>query len=470
MSLTRRHVSRFTSLLRLTAALLPALSLIGLTHSLSAQTTPTPATSPALSRASLKAEFLAQLDANFAKWDRDKNGELSKGEIDRATIDPAVTGKAAAALVALKRSLSSKTYTVKPLTRDNIAEYLQNARANDRTQPDFIGLYAAASVKAARINRDLFASGTPKLEMLHQGRMGDCFALAPLGAMISRNPQEVVNLFHPQPDGTIQVTFGNGKPLVITPLTDSEILLSASARQDGVWVNVYEKAVGEHSLAAKAATRSSRKPVTPETTTAKSDKSDKAERSDKEEEVATALEAIAHGGSAGRVITVITGHRIQRFSCTPWHIAPKTDTPATTTTTPSNTTTTDKPAGEAVAKAPVKPKTPESEESKAEKLTKLRALLTESLHTTQKRLVCAGTPKTVSVPGISPTHAYAILDYDPDQDTLLIWNPHGNTFQPKGTPGLDNGYPTTAGKFTIPLKEAITFMAGFSFETTESAQ
>ena len=48
---------------------------------------------------------------------------------------------------------------------------------------------------------------------------------------------------------------------------------------------------------------------------------------------------------------------------------------------------------------------------------------------------------------------------------MTIWNPHSNTFQPKGKPGLENGYVTEGGKFTLPLTEAYQFYGSFTFET-----
>lgn len=55
-------------------------------------------------------------------------------------------------------------------------------------------------------------------------------------------------------------------------------------------------------------------------------------------------------------------------------------------------------------------------------------------------------------PGINQKHAYAVISTDGVKVTL--WNPHGNSFRPKGSPGLKNGYPTKDGRFTLPITEA----------------
>jgi hypothetical protein len=45
-----------------------------------------------------------------------------------------------------------------------------------------------------------------------------------------------------------------------------------------------------------------------------------------------------------------------------------------------------------------------------------------------------------------------------------IWNPHGQSFTPKGPAGLQNGYPTVHGRFHVPLPEAYQFFSSFDFE------
>src|SRR4051794_30891109 len=70
-------------------------------------------------------------------------------------------------------------------------------------------------------------------------------------------------------------------------------------------------------------------------------------------------------------------------------------------------------------------------------------------------------------PGINTKHAYAVLSYDADTDTLELWNPHGQQFKPKGEPGIANGYPTDHGVFKLPLVDAYQFVASFTFETDQ---
>ena len=72
----------------------------------------------------------------------------------------------------------------------------------------------------------------------------------------------------------------------------------------------------------------------------------------------------------------------------------------------------------------------------------------------EKRLVCAGTDRRALPPGFVPTHAYAVLGYDPTTRDVTLWNPWGKDFSPsEGISGLRTGYETKKGKFTLPLAD-----------------
>ncbi len=72
------------------------------------------------------------------------------------------------------------------------------------------------------------------------------------------------------------------------------------------------------------------------------------------------------------------------------------------------------------------------------------------------------------VPGLHGKHAYAVTGYDHKADRIALWNPHGQTFTPKGTPGLENGYPTRDGRFAMPLTDFMQVFAGLAFETHQA--
>lgn len=198
---------------------------------------------------------------------------------------------AAAAVVSLRRGVRSKSYKGGPLTIDNLAQMVPKPKSAGISIPDFAGMYASALEKIQKSRRELFASGAPRLDSFKQGKLGDCFCLAPLGAMIHRDPLQVVKMFTPNADGTVAVQLGLRKVTVPMP-TDGELAIMASTGHDGLWANAYEKAVGE---ARGVKSESGEKPL--------------------------GFNVITKGGSAGVMVETITGHQITRFSCSPWRDA-----------------------------------------------------------------------------------------------------------------------------------------------------
>ena len=147
--------------------------------------------------------FLAGVQANFARWDLNHDGVLSGNELDLVVADPQTAGTNAAIVAALKRASRQVKMSVPPLTLENIAF------CTARRQPD-LGLMFREGWKriAGATNRNLFVGGLPKLETIHQGRLGNCFCLAPLGAMVHRNPAEVAARFTLATNGNYSVRLG----------------------------------------------------------------------------------------------------------------------------------------------------------------------------------------------------------------------------------------------------------------------
>ena len=354
----------------------------------------TPAPTPAP-----KDVFLEQVAAHFSAWDADHSGVLSNAEIDRLVVNPKIAGAEAAAVGALKRvARGSRTM---PAIADLTAERIKTlvAEAPKKGQPNLPLMFEFGRKRIALTNRTLFgeAEGSqPRLDTIRQGKLGNCFCLAPLGALVQGRPAVVASMFKPQPDGSYDVQLGQ-QSVRVQPPTDAELAFIASNESAGLWVNLYEKAVGQ--------TRNELKP--------------EAERS------ASAVEALARGGSAGTMLAFITGHEITRFSCK-WAKDAKTT----------------------------------AEEADA-KLAELRGSLAKAVR--ESRLMTCGTT-TVTTPGLTPNHAYAVLGYDEATDHLKIWNPHGGAFKPKGPEGLTNGYPMSNGVFEIPAPDFVKQFSGMAFE------
>lgn len=339
------------------------------------------------------AAFLDQLNEHFKTWDADSNGKLSLKELDAAACNAKTVGAEAAAIAALKRVLNNPKLTPPELTLENVTKLSKEPPTEG---PNFPRMYAEGVQRVSRANRVIFSSSTPQLASLHQGKLGDCFCLAPLGAMLHRDPKQVTDMFHVHPDGKCTVVLGK-KTVTIDLPTDVELAMSSSARQEGIWINLYEKAIG--------VVRNESRP--------------------EKDQTGSPLDTIAKGGSAGMVLGLITGHRTTGFRFKFF----QEDT--------------------------------HSESEKIEKMKALREQLAAAIK--NKRLVTTGT-QVVTTPGLTPNHAYAILDFDEKADAVQIWNPHGTNFAPKGTPSLTTGYPRKDGIFTMPLADFVKQFTGLAIE------
>jgi hypothetical protein len=224
--------------------------------------------------------FLKVVAREFPGWDLNHDGVLGVDEINAAVSNPQTVNRAAAAIAALKRAVRSTKNVMPPLTLSNIDELTA------KREPDFALMYEEGwSRLRGSTNHVLFVNGSPRLETIHQGKLGNCFCLAPLGAMVERDPKQVASMFSEQTNGNYCVKLGK-QNVEIAPPTDAEIAMTSSNEREGIWVNIYEKAVG--------AARNEQRPP--------------------DERVALSVDALARGGSAGTMLAMITGHEITRFS------------------------------------------------------------------------------------------------------------------------------------------------------------
>lgn len=354
---------------------------------------------------------------SFDHWDLDKNGKLSPEEINNAIADPSVKGPEAAAIAALRRGLKAAKGEPPKLTADELAaakpervvnpkkaasaEKKENAKSSDSPSndpPKWQSLYMSSYQRITRANRELFAGGKPSLDKLRQGRLGDCYCLAPLGAVCFRDPDDVVKMITPTKDGKYSVKIGK-ETIVVTPPTDAELALSGSTNGDGMWVNVYEKAIGEWRTKHAPARLQG----------------------------AAAIDLLGNGGSTATILSALTGVKAERFSLS---------------TFKSEMTSVDK---------------------KEAKMKELRASLEKTF--ADHRLVTTGTSDLkTKPPNINIKHAYAVLSFDKASDKLTLWNPHGQSFKPKGPDGMENGYTTSKGRFQIPLADFVKIFNGVTFE------
>lgn len=356
--------------------------------------------SPARTDTSGSTSFTSVVRDNFKRWDANGDGVLSEQEVDRLLLNPSIKGEAAAALAAIHHHRRSKAHGAFRMTQDFLLSPANNqdAPADERRDqgpkaPRFRPTYAEYLKHIQRVPHEIFhAKDAPTLESFHQGQLGDCYFLSAVAAMVARNPETVRRIIRAHPDGSADVSFPDGRRTRVSALTDAEIALGSTAGQQGLWLNVLEKAFGQvrrtkHPNAIGAA---------------------------------PATDAIGSGGAESETIQLFTGHKSE-------YVATH--------------------KGGAVNYAVAQ---------------KLRGLL-EIAHR-EKLLVCCDTGKH-KTPGIAGDHAYSVLGFDSQKNTVIVRNPWGNRFKPKGDPGMQNGYPTEGGVFQVPLNEFVQIFESVTFET-----
>ena len=405
--------------------------------------------------------FVTVLFRNWSAWDRNHDNKLSPEEIDDIVLNPSIKGDDAAAAGTLKLMVRNKDMKDVVLTRQYFQDYSRQrlAKGNlsadeaaelqtvdilnpdrwaeepipaEKPTPGVSATRAGKASHAATPDWDLFFSagrhrislaaggwtGRFVLEHLRQGPLGDCFFISSLGSLLMSRPELVKSLVKPL-NGSFHASYPGQAPFVVRNPTEAELSISSVSEGDGFWLAVMEQAFGEFKSKTKGL------------------------ETDEE-----ATDSISGGGMTGPTIDVLTGNS---------HTSIKLEASV--------------------------------ERRKAEEAKVLPQLRTEMLAALRDHRVMTvsvadptvdGAGKITSgkdhgtapriPPGINRRHAYAILAYDKAKDVIGIWNPHGQTFTPKGNPGLKAGYPTEHGRFSLPLTEAYSFFSNFTFEIPKPAK
>jgi hypothetical protein len=199
-------------------------------------------------------QFLAAVRANFAAWDRNHDGQLTREEIELDMQNPRITGDGAAALAALK-VVATHSDHLSDTRSYGLADFdamEQKLQTGQKLDPNFVAYFSGGLKKLKEVSRQLFSEGIPRLTAIRQDWTSDCYFLSAAGALAQANPQAIVRLVASNSDGSFTVSFP-GKPAMRLPApTDTEIATYSNAR-DGVWLSLLEKACNQpHQSRANA--------------------------------------------------------------------------------------------------------------------------------------------------------------------------------------------------------------------------
>ena len=191
-----------------------------------------------------RERFVAVLEKNFTAWDANHDGQISTDEINQLVASPTIRGEDAAGVAALKRASRIRKVTLPSFTLEHLKE-LANTQPPAKDMPDFAAMFGGSLKRIVTAKRELFTATGPRIETIRQGKMGNCFSLAPLAALAHQRPDYVrTEMIRPQADGSFAVRLGHEVVKVKAP-TDAEIALCSGNEDGSLWVNVYEKAAGE---------------------------------------------------------------------------------------------------------------------------------------------------------------------------------------------------------------------------------
>ncbi len=312
---------------------------------------------------------------NWSSWSQG-NETVSKQNLIARIASPEYRGEDAAALVALENYMK-KTQTVD----------LPTAAAIDNDK--ILDIYYKNVLKLRNVKRTLFANGAPTFELLQQGPSGDCYFFSASGWMAKNRPHEVMNAVTTLEGGGYRVRFANGDEASVAPPTDAELAINASLStlRDGLWMPVFEKAVGVIQA------RTIRKAADVPDPTVAIDIS---------------------GVPISSVIRRWTGHEVKVF-----RLGSRAD----------------------------------------RQLVRSALVRMHDLNSLATALLLRQPPAKLPF-----DHVYAIMDFQPDTDTLAIWNPWGTDFTPKGPSGPENGYERKKGIFFLSLDDFINFYTYLAIE------
>lgn len=227
-----------------------------------------------------EADFFKVVLSNFDSWDQNHNGHLTIDDIDHALLDPSNRGLAACALSVLhvnhKKAddVQQSGYTKEWLT----------SMSQSQKGADYQKRFDEAEVKLSESVPQLFSPQAPRLTSMHQGRVGDCYLISTIGALVNARPDAVRGLISCDKDGRYTVSFFGEPPVTIDAPTDGELVTFGQSDDDGIWLNVLEKAYATLKLDLNP-----------------------------DEDDDELYQGIC-GGRSGGVIRLLTGHAAQRLS------------------------------------------------------------------------------------------------------------------------------------------------------------
>lgn len=359
----------------------------------------------------------------FHAWDEDGDGVLSSEEIDRHVVSPMFEGESAAALAAMKLVVRNTKVAAPELnldfvtnrSREPAGELLPSETPNEPT-PDATRPAPSTGRPPASLERR-YQSALRKIRSAQRELFADgdpditTCRQGPLGSCFFI--AGVGAMVHRDPDSVrrmIQPVFNaSGEACYGVTFGDRRMVTVPILTEAQFALTSSAGRDGAWMSVLEQAYGSLRMNARPES-----------------RRTLEASDALAHGGSLSTTLRALTGNRVER----------------------------------------IRMRGSKSDES--ELVARVTKALAEAM--AERRLAGASTGTATPLPpGINGRHAYAVLSFDRESELVELWNPHGNSFRPRGEAGRERGYQTRGGRFQVPVSDFASVFDAVVIETQSAA-
>lgn len=208
-------------------------------------------------------ERIGKDDTAFARFDKGKNGYVTKEDLLAVTQDKSASDYDRESAQAMLKHFSRLTeasddYWFLEGRGVTAADMKKFPSTQEKSEDTKLVKRVASTLSRTyfgqrRAVTDLYGNekdplGSITADGVDQGTIGDCYFLAALASVANSNPQQIKDMIKDNGNGTYTVTFPNtpGEPFTVSAPTEAELGLYNQSGRYGTWSTILEKAFGAY--------------------------------------------------------------------------------------------------------------------------------------------------------------------------------------------------------------------------------